>query len=567
MPNPNTLYARILIDELARCGLRAACLAPGSRSTPLALAFDAHPAIQVHSLLDERGAAYFALGIALATGQPAAVVCTSGTAAANFYPAVIEAHHAHVPLLLLTADRPPELRGSGANQSVDQVKMYADHLRWFVDLPLPEWKPPPQAIRHLRTLACRAYAAARGVPPGPVHLNLPFRKPLEPTPLPGFEPPPDLLARPGGQPFTRIPPARPLTTLPDLPLPPRGLILCGPRCAGADFPAAVAQLSAATGYPLVADALSGLRLGPHTALAPPLSPLIASRIPAPDLILQFGAAPTSKPLLDFLATLPPTTRRLAVAPYPLWPDPAHTLSDLIVADPAAFCRALIERLPPRAPADPAWVAELRAYDSAYWRAVQRAADEGFFEGLVLPEVVDALPEGGLLFVSSSNPVRHLDEFVPPGGKRLRVFANRGASGIDGVLSTALGVASASDAPLVLVIGDLALYHDLNGLLALRRCGLNPTIVLINNDGGGIFHRLPIASFDPPFTELFLTAHGLDFAPAAAMFAARYTRVTSRRALRQALQTAIPAPTPHLIEVRTDPRHHERVRSKIEMRNA
>ena len=277
-PNPNMAWATLFVDELARCGLRDVCIAPGSRSTPLALAFYAHPAVHIYTHLDERSAGFFALGMALAANRPAALLCTSGTAVANFFPAVIEANMSQVPLLVLTADRPHELRHSGANQTIDQVKMFGDHVLWAVDAALPESDPPETALRNLRTLAARAMATADGIRKGPVHLNLPFRKPLEPENIikgQGSGKAETSGARPGNQPYTKMergelrPSKEQITILADLMnSKERGMIVCGPRCPGGDFPKVVGHLAALCGYPLFADPLSGVRFGSHIHDAP-----------------------------------------------------------------------------------------------------------------------------------------------------------------------------------------------------------------------------------------------------------------------------------------------------------
>ena len=574
-PNPATLWATLFVDELVRAGLREACIAPGSRSTPLTIAFASHPAITVHSLLDERSAAFFALGIGLATGQPAAVVCTSGTAAANFYPAIVEANYSHVPLLVLTADRPSELRGSGANQTVDQVKMYGDQVRWFVDVALPENDPDPLTLRYLRTLAGRAIGAAKGLPPGPVQLNFPFRKPLEPVPLPGFIPPAETGARVDPQPFVSVSRGKVLPDADDLDVlvtailrAKRGLIVCGPRCSDEKFPGAVVSLARAVGFPVFADALSGVRFGatvlPELVFAgyetflPALKPLAP-----PDLVIHFGAMPISARLGEYLGSLPPETHRFAIRASGDWQDDTYTTSHLMWADPEWVCEELTVRASQHEGVkDQVWITALAALEKQVWKAVDLAAQKTYFEGLILADVVEAMPRDGTLFVASSLPVRHLDQFVRPHEKELRVFANRGASGIDGTISSALGVASVSSAPVALVIGDLAFYHDLNGLLALKRCGVKATIVLINNDGGGIFRRLPVARFDPPFTDLFLTPHGLDFEPAVRMFGAGYSRVESREAFRKIFRASSGSDIPIVIEVPTDSSFHEEMRLKI-----
>jgi 2-succinyl-5-enolpyruvyl-6-hydroxy-3-cyclohexene-1-carboxylate synthase len=591
-PNRNTLWARVFVDELARAGLRAVCIAPGSRSTPLTVAFAEQGRIAVYSNIDERSAGFFALGMALASGAPVALVCTSGTAAANFHPAIIEAHQSHVPLLVLTADRPHDQRDSGANQTIDQVKMFGDHVRWFVDVAPPEAAPPPRTLRYLRTLACRSLAVAGGPPPGPVHLNFPFRKPLEPTPVRGDVPDkPDADAvlaydgRPGGSPFTRItrgtlsPSDDQIDVLVQaITNAARGLIVCGPyRHNSTDaFPQIVARLARVIGYPIFADALSGMRFGPHVEQAEPLLVAgyetflqsgVASTWEPPSLVLRFGGMPTSRALQEYLDSLS-ECRQIAVDASGVWRDAGFWVSEYIWADPQATCRRVLGRLEavPMPVADPGWIASIQWAEKRCWEATDAAFRDEFFEGVVLADVAELLPADATLYVSNSLPVRDLDQFARPRRAGLRVLANRGASGIDGTVSSALGAAAATEAPLVLVTGDLSFYHDLNGLLALRRCGVKATIVVINNNGGGIFHRLPIARFDPPFTEYFVTPHGLDFEPAVRMYGADFVRVESRAAFRQALRASMGAEAPCVIEVVSDRgwnhRYHREIVDKV-----
>ncbi len=562
-PNRNLLWADLFVDELARCGLKAVSIAPGSRSTPLVMAFAAHPDIQVYSHVDERSASFFALGLALATARPVALLCSSGTAASNFHPAVTEARYAAVPLLVLTADRPPEVRESGANQTVDQIRLFGDHVLWSVDVALPEASPPGLALRNLRTLAARAYAKADGLPRGPVHLNFPFRKPLEPTPVPT-----DVTTGAGGEargnhrPFTAIargtltPTAAQIAALAAvLTGVSRGMIFCGPRSPGGDFPQAVARLAQAAGFLLLADALSGARFGAANDSVPVIGgyDTFLQGKPAlepPDVILHFGAIPTSQALDDFLNI--PGIDCLWVSADGVWPDANHRADTLLWADPAQVCDDLVEQLADSPPApDTVWQQSYFDAEAATWRAVDSAADTALFDGAVLARVTDLLPENGKLFVANSLPVRHLDQFARPTRKNLRVFCNRGASGIDGTVSSALGVSAADGAPTVLVTGDLAFYHDMNGLLAVKRSSMKATFVVINNDGGGIFERLPVAKFDPPFTELFLTPHGLDFAPVAQLYGLDYAKVQTPEAFDAAFAQALASDRAALIEVPSD----------------
>lgn len=570
-PNRSIYWARVFVDELARCGLTDVCIAPGSRSTPLTLAFAEHPAIRVHSIIDERSAAFFALGLALASGRPAAVVCSSGTATANFHPAIIEARYAQVPLLVLTADRPHELRESGANQTIDQVKMYGDHVLWAVDVALPEAAASALTVRSLRTLADRAYAKANGFEKGPVHLNFPFRKPLEPTPVAGdvqdsphFHPPDD-------QPFTVITPA--VLSPSDAQIEDlyavlsqarRGLIVCGPRCPQGAFAAAVAELATRARFTLLADPLSGLRFGA-------VGPQVFSRYDtylrvtdpweSPDVLLQFGAMPTSQALDDYMSQSTPDYR-IAIAPSGAWMDSNHQLDWLIQAGPVEVCQRLAARFDhAQQPPDPdaQWHNRWRAAEEITSAVLSSHTDTPYFDGWAVRDVTRVMHDfvDGSLVIGNSLAIRHLDQFSGTTDTDIHVYGNRGAAGIDGVVSTALGVRSVHQAAVldsftVLVIGDLSFYHDMNGLLAIRRLGLtNITIVLLNNDGGGIFNRLPIKGYEPHFTDLFITPTGLEFAHAAKLYGLQYIRADDSRAFRAALTASLEGSGATLIEVRTD----------------
>ena len=561
--NRNIFWADVFVDELIRAGVRDVCIAPGSRSTPLTLAFAARPEVRITSHLDERSAAFFALGLGLATGRPAAVVCTSGTATANFYPAVIEAHESEVPLLVLTADRSHELRDSGANQTIDQVKLYGDHVLWSVDVAPPEQDPAAVLVRSLRTLANRAVAKASGSPAGPVHLNFPFRKPLEPTPVPTDRTTlkEDEAARGDGAPFTRLA-AAPRTPTPEqvgwladiIREHPRGLIVCGPRLADPALPDAVLQLARANGYPIVAEALSGLRYRPAEGVTRLTHYDTLKYDLKPDVVLRFGDVPTSAALLLALDSWRPRVM-LQVRESGRWADDSHRLTDHLQVHETSLClavaRALGDSLADRASGD--WLCAAREQEAkvAAGLSAQMAGAE-LFDGAVIADVAATMPDGGALFIGNSLTVRHFDQFGQGAGQCLDVYGNRGVAGIDGLVSTALGVAAATpDRPLALVLGDLALYHDLNGLLAVHRSGVPITIVVVNNDGGAIFRRLPIKDFEPAFTDLFLTPHGLSFEGAAQLYGLAYHAPTTRADFRTTFADAVASRQPHLIEVRTD----------------
>ena len=553
--NPATVWAETAVSALAGAGLRAVCVTPGSRSTALALAFAAHPDVYVYGHLDERSAGFFALGMALTLDRPVALLCTSGTAAANFMPAIVEARMAQVPLLALTADRPPELRYSGANQTIDQIRMYGEQVLWSVDAPLPERAPPAVALRNLRALMARAMARANGIRKGPVHLNFPFRKPFEPPEDLEVDEGMDALRAPRIVTGVIAPPEDVVEQLEALLVESeRGFIVCGPRSPAGEFPQAIAALSQRSGYPILADPLSGLRYGPWVAdavVCGAYETILArngdvwSRA---DVVLRFGAAPTSKWLNEFLGD---EARKnvVHVRQNGVWADESHRTALFVQAHEALLCRALCERLPER-PAS-SWQRAIRQAEQTAWRAMSNRSENAFFDGLVLDDVVGLLPEDALLFAGNSLPVRHLDQFGAPRAKGLRVFANRGASGIDGNISTALGIAAAEGKPVTLVVGDVTFYHDMNGLLAAGRHDLDATVVLLNNGGGGIFRRLPVATVDPPFTDLFLTPHGLDFAHAARLYGFEHVRVDAREAFRRAFAGAVGKPARRIIEVCTD----------------
>lgn len=543
-------YLGAFVDALASSGIHEAVICPGSRSTPLALLLRRHPRIRTWIHLDERSAAFFALGMAKARRAPVAVVATSGTATANFFPAVVEAFHGRVPLLVLTADRPPELREVGALQTIDQVRLYGGQVKWFQELLLPELGPT--AARHARVVAARAVAIAGGDRPGPVHLNVPVREPL--LPAAGAPPSATRLATTP----TVVAGARTLTReavaslASDLAEARHGLIVCGPQDDPA-FPTAVAQLGATLGWPILADVLSGLRLSEAASddliTAYDLflrDPLVAQTL-QPDCILRFGATPVSKPLQAFLEQS--TGRQIVVDPGD-WPDPALVATDIVWADPAGLCAALAATVSAPRPA-PDWVARWRALDDAARRALRAAlaAEPALSEPGVFASLADTLPDDVVLMLGNSMPVRDAETVLPARRRRIRVLANRGASGIDGVVSTALGIA-ALERRVVLILGDLSFYHDLNGLLAAKLHGLSATIIVLNNDGGGIFSFLPQAELAEHFEELFGTPHGLDFSSVADLYGVDYRRVAGHDDLVTALHQSLDTPGVTVLEVRT-----------------
>ena len=565
------LFAGAFVSELARSGVRHACIAPGSRSTPLAMLLQQEPGIRVWTHLDERSAAFFGLGMAKMLREPVALLCTSGTAAVNFAPAVVEAFYAHVPLLVLTADRPPELRDAGANQTIDQLRLYGSHVKWSVEMPLPE--SSEQVLRYARTVADRAAATARDGPAGPVHINFPFREPLIPEAATSSQN--GSRGDDADAPYVRIvqsprrpEPAELLPLANTLAGAERGLIVCGPQ-DDPQFPAAVAELAATLGYPVLADPLSQVRCGPHyndlviDSYDTFLRDGETASALAPQVMLRFGATPVSKPLLLYMQRHA-DCRQVLIGDG--WNDPALVASDAIHADPRSFCDALLSalRTSDRQSPSPGWAGRWRRIDQLSRTALlRRIEDEAApSEPGTLVDVLDVLPDGATLFAGNSMPVRDLDTCLKASERRIHALANRGVSGIDGVMSTALGVSAVSQAPLVLLIGDISFYHDMNGLLAAKRHGLSATVVLLNNDGGGIFSFLPQAEESEDFEELFGTPHGLDFRPAAELYGLPYRLAGSRAELRSAVEESLAADGVQVIEVRTERRENARLHREM-----
>jgi 2-succinyl-5-enolpyruvyl-6-hydroxy-3-cyclohexene-1-carboxylate synthase len=540
------LLLRALCDELARCGLQHACTSPGSRCTPIVLSLVREPRITCWSHIDERCAGFFALGAAKASGRPVALACTSGTAAANFAPAVIEAHQARVPLIVLTADRPPELRDVGAGQTIDQLKLYGGAVKWFVEVGVQD--AGVQRLRWIRALACRAYWTALQGRPGPVHLNIALREPLlTDVPLPE-----DPTGRADGRPYVVRTVPRPAPSTPPRAPAARGVVIAGRHERGTELGAITARFCEYAGYPLLADPLSGARHGPaaiarYDALLREPAFLAAAR---PELVIRVGDLPTSKPLRSWLASLR-AVEQWALDPEAAWQDPSSALSLCSSDDPALT----LSSLTPQTPADPDWLALWRSADDAAGAAISRELGGELSEPLVAARLGDWLAPDATVFVASSMPVRDVELFWATGELTPRVLSNRGANGIDGTVSSAFGAAAAAGGPVVLLIGDVALAHDLGGLLANRRLGLALTIVLLNNDGGGIFHFLPVAGQSDAFEQHVATPHGLDFAHAAALYGCGYHRAEDVEQLRTGVKRSLRGDVTTIIEVRTDRREN------------
>ena len=560
---------RAFVDELARCGMRAACTSPGSRNTPLVLSLAREQRLRSYSHVDERCAGFFALGLAKASGLPVAVTCTSGTAAAELLPAVVEAYEARVPLLLLTADRPPELRENGAGQAIDQLKLFGGAAKWFFDVGPHD--ASPERLRWMRTLACRAYWSALEGRPGAVHLNFALREPL----VTEEQLPVDDSARADGRPYVSRPSRPAAAAALDSRLfeliagARRGVLIAGRHERDSPLGEAAAAFTQATSWPLLADPLSGARRGP-TAVAhydALLREQSFANWATPDLVIRVGDLPVSKPLRSWLAKLG-GARQIALDSECAWQDPASVLTDCLAIDPVDGLTQLTAALAQSddgagSSSDEDWLARWRSADELAAEALLGILSEGLSEPAVAAELGVLLPEQATLFVASSMPVRDIETFWPVRADPPRALCNRGANGIDGTVSSAFGAAAAGDGPVVLLIGDVALAHDIGGLLAARRTGLKLTIVLIDNDGGGIFDFLPVSSASMAretgspwgadadlYTHHVATPTGLDFAQAAALFDLAHERVEDVEGFRVALERALVREESSIVEVRT-----------------
>ncbi len=572
----NLAFARALVGELQAAGVAIAFVCPGSRSAPLALAIAEHPRLPHSVHVDERSAAFHALGFAKASGQPVVLLCTSGTAGANFLPAVAEAAQSRVPLIVLTADRPPELRAWGAPQTMEQRTLYAGFARWSEEAPCPSERGAE--VAYARALARRAVIEATGLEPGPVHLNLPFREPL----LPAVIGAPDFAARETATKFDAAnvctDPSQVGSLAGELRGFERGVLLFGPDNWDPSLAAAAHALSATLGWPILADPASGLRAGlPVDAAVIHGADLLLrdAEVAAalrPDLIVRFGGQPTSASIGAWMARHQGVDVWL-VDPANGFRDPQHRASRWLRASPRRFCE-LATSVADVVTAPTAWLVQWQHADHVARTATNAALDSEprFLTPHIARSLWSGLPEGATLYVANSMAIREVDLFAGPRAAALRVLANRGVNGIDGQVSAALGAAAALRRPTVLWCGDLALLHDVSGLLAGRMHGGDLTIVVSNDDGGGIFEYLPAARLvsRPVFEDLFAVPHGLDLCELARGLGWEAVRVDSAASFTQALARAL-AGGRHVIEVTVDRAAntafhasiHQRVRDQLQ----
>lgn len=549
-----TAYTAAFVAELVHSGITEVVVSPGSRSTPMAMVMAEHPGLNIHIHVDERSAAFFALGMAKASGEPVAILCTSGTAAANYFPAVAEANLSRIPLIVITADRPHELRDVGAPQAIDQIHLYGHHVKWFAEMALPE--NSTEMLRYVRSVCGRAAAVAIKAPAGPVHLNFPFREPL--IPKLNNENLFHLKERQGK--YVKVYNGD-LTIGRDeikeiaaaIKGKQNGVIVCG-QIDDKDFAPAVTQLASILNFPILADPLSQLRSGNHShecvidAYDTFLRNEDAKEFLAPELVIRFGAMPVSKALTIFLKENQQAIQ-VVVDGGGGWRDPAAMATDMIYCHEATFCKELCAELtlnPNRGFLDK-W---LKVNHIAKENMVSIKDSQELSESRLFYQLAEMLPEGANLFVGNSMPIRDLDSFFHNNNKSIRILANRGANGIDGTISTALGAAAVTKKPSYLVLGDLTFFHDLNGLLAAKLYNINMTIIVINNNGGGIFSFLPQAEHPKHFELLFGTPLALDYELVVRMYNGHFSRAQDWDDVKMLMESAKASHGLNVIEVVT-----------------
>jgi len=536
-------HIEALVDALAAGGLEDVCIAPGARSTPLTVAFDHHPRINTWSHIDERSAAFFAFGIAKRTRNAVALVCTSGTAAANFFPAIVEAAQAKQPLIVLTADRPPELRARDAGQTIDQIKLYGDFPALFAEAGGADCGLP-----YFADLGRRALQTALGPPGGVVHINIPLREPL--VAATGTHSSPfssQRVIRSAGS----APRAAELERLADS--------LRSGRRGPADHPApqrtAIADLARTLGFPLLADPTSQLRRGAGIEVAiDAFDAMLAgdafASAFAPEIVLRIGGMPVSKRLRLWLERH--AVPQVVIDENGIWNDPSLSAREIWNTDVALTCEGLLRALSGYAP-QIAWLDAWRDANHDARSAIDRyLAEENALSGCgVFHRLARLLQTPSILYTGNSLPIRQLDTAWPAAETDVRMLCNRGTNGIDGVVSCVLGAAANSAVPVVGMLGDLSFYHDMNGLMAARRHAIDATLIVLNNDGGGIFSMLPQADLGETFDRHFTTPHGLDLSHAAKLYGCSFDRVDSWDSFTVALRRSLAAPGTSVIEVPLD----------------
>jgi 2-succinyl-5-enolpyruvyl-6-hydroxy-3-cyclohexene-1-carboxylate synthase len=569
--NLNILWGSLLVEELIRNGINYFCLSPGSRSTPLTVAVARNPKAEPAVIYDERAAAFHALGYSRATGKPAVLICTSGTAAANYFPAIVEASLDLIPMIVLSADRPPEKIDTGANQTIRQSKMYGDYVRWFFDLPCPTAEIPPQMV--LTTINHCIYKSLTQ-PPGPVHLNCQFREQLVPV---RRKIPPDYLRdldlwNRHSHPYTSYSLSAMLPEeqirkdlLKIIRKTSKGLLVVG-RLHSDEEKLAVRSFSRKLDWPVFTDILSGQRLGNGSENLLPYFDLmlLAEHLHQkyqPDTIIHMGDQPASKRYLQFVDKNPPRNY-ISLLPHSFRSDPTHRVTWRMETGLREFCEQFSHSNSVQI--DRKWLGFLKKCSHSVGRFLdsQLKKNGNLSEPAIARLISQLIPKEHSLFLASSLPIREVDMFADPGGNPIPISANRGVSGIDGTIASALGYARGRNKPLTLLIGDLAFLHDLNSLSLISAQKIPITIVLINNRGGGIFSFLPIADFKEVFEPFFGTPHHYSFAETARQFELTYSLPGNTGEFETAYQKAVKSRKSTLIEVQTNRQDNVEFHSRL-----
>ncbi len=547
--NRNNIWTEAFVNQLIYCGIKNVCLSPGSRNTPLTLAFAKQKKIKKFIVLDERSSAFFALGLAKKTGKPTVIVTTSGTATAELYPAVLEAFNTKTPMIICTADRPPELHNCGANQTVNQQNIYSPNIKYFIDVGLPELTTGK--INFLKQTAVKLYNLSVYKNPGPVHINFPFRKPLEPDAITDTIETSKINEFLSHKSFLSFNSVDSKTSTINKKIfniiikNEKGIIYCGGTTTDKNFTKLLIQLSMKLNYPIVADGTSPMKFGEFnkTNIISNASAFLNSKKFnlkfSPKLILQFGYAPTSNVLLDFFKNT--KSEKIAVNKFGELHDPSRTTDKIIKTEPVTFLKELLSKID---------TDNIKFINNKQWSKIFQNAEklsesvkQNFlqkadfpFEGKVITELLKSLPDKANLIISNSTPVRDFDLFASPSNKKINLIFNRGVSGIDGIISTAAGVSASSKTSTFLVTGDLSFFHDLNGLHTVVNNSLNLNIVLINNNGGGIFRMMPVSNTleHKYFNKYFITPPNIDFKFAIKSFGGNYFKIKSWNELNKQL---------------------------------
>ena len=565
--NRNTFWCDLFVHRLVELGVRYACISPGSRSTPLTLAFASNKSINLFPIVDERSSAFFALGIAKNTKSPVAVVTTSGTAVAELYPAIIEAYYERVPLIICTADRPHTLRNSGANQTINQQNIFKNHIRYFADAGLPDLTN----LDYINDLTDKLILNSSLLNKGPVHINFPFEKPFEPgsytdkieiTEIQKIFSKPSLVLNKKKQAVIDL---NGLTK--KFHGTERGLILVGSNHYNKDFTKNLVLFSRTFGYPIYADGSSSLRFGSHSKEYFIDNFTAITRVKNfqkyfdPKLIIQFGGTLTSNVVLEFFKNS--KAEKILVNEFGDRIDPSHTAKKIFSINPTEFCSSLLKNVGKNIKRESCWFIDLQVMNNKAEELKNKLIDNAKFpfEGRVVNELIKSLPPKSNLMISNSLPIRDVDFFASSNNKNINIFSNRGASGIDGINSTALGIAKTSKDPTYLLIGDLAFYHDMNGLHNAIKYKIPLTVILINNHGGGIFESLPISGYKEYFLENFLTPLELDLSKLVKAYGGKFIRINNWKKFSSAIDSSKKNKKITVLEIRTDAKKSKELRDK------